>query len=117
MTNKIVQDGLDGKLGVSQNMGVKLTTGTHIKSEGNLDEEMERRKNTDGLERRDRGEKNLGGESFSVSNHLPPRKPRFLYLPIAPPCKGEGLLLQSVISLVQVTEVCVGDQSMPDDVY
>lgn len=44
MTNKIVQDALDGKPGVSQNMGVKLTTGIHVNSEGNLGKEMQRRK-------------------------------------------------------------------------
>lgn len=119
MTNKIVQGALDGKLGVSQNLGVKLTTGTHIKSEGNPGKEMERRKSTDSLERRGRGKKKkaLGEESFSVSYLLPPGKPRFLYLPIAPHHKGEGLLLQPHLSLVQVTEVCVGDLNVPADVY
>lgn len=44
MTNKIVQGALDGKLGISQNMGVKLRTGIHVNSGGNLGKEMKRRK-------------------------------------------------------------------------
>lgn len=59
----------------------------------------------------------MGGESFSESYNLLPRKLRFLYLPIAPHRKGEGSLLRSVISLVQATEVCVGDLSVPAAVY
>ena len=100
MTNKIVQGALDGKLGISQNVGVKLTTGTHIKSEGKSGQGDGEEEEHGQFRKKGQREKKLGGESFSVSNHCPPRKPRFLYLPIAPHRKGEGLLLQSVISLV-----------------
>lgn len=59
----------------------------------------------------------MGGQSFSVSFWLAPRKPRFLYLPIAPHHKGKELLVQPVISFSQVTKVCVRDLSVPADVY
>lgn len=49
---------------------VKLTTGAHLNSERNLGKEREKRKYTDDLERRDRGDK-MGKESLSVSSHLP----------------------------------------------
>lgn len=64
MTNKIVQGALDGKLGISQKMGVKLTAGTHVKAEGNLGKERERRKSTDSLERRAEGKKKWAENLF-----------------------------------------------------
>lgn len=97
MTNKIVQASLDGKLGFSQNMGEADNRNT-LKfwekfGQGEGDEEVYRQFGK-------KGQREQMGRGYpSVSNHLP----------IAPHHQGEGSPSQSVISLVWVTEVCVGE--------
>lgn len=61
----------------------------------------------------------VGQETFPVSHHFPQKlhiKRRCLNLPIAPHFEDEGLLLQWVAPVAQVTEVCAGDPSGSGDV-